>query len=200
MYIAGLTGNYGMGKSFVLSVFKELGAEVLDSDAIVHHLLQDKKVISKVKKILGGEAENEHGTLIKKEVAKIIFRNNEIREKLEAILHPLVFHEIQKYLRKIKGKQRLVIVEVPLLFEGGYQERFNRTITVYATQKTAIERLMKSGISRRNALKRLKAQLPIQIKKKKADYLIDNNRPKQKTRKQVKDIYEQLREEMLTKE
>jgi dephospho-CoA kinase len=59
---------------------------------------------------------------------------------------------------------------------------------------------MKSGISRRNALKRLKAQLPIQIKKKSADYLIDNNGPKQKTRKQVEDIYEQLREEMLTKE
>jgi len=57
---------------------------------------------------------------------------------------------------------------------------------------------MKSGISRRNALKRLKAQLPIQIKKKRADYLIDNNGPKQKTRKQVEDIYDQLREEMLT--
>ena len=189
-----------MGKSFVLSVFKELGAEVLDSDEIVHHLLQDKKVISKVKKVLGGQAENGHGALINKEVAKIIFNNNEIREKLEALLHPLVFREIQKYMRKIKGKQRLVIVEVPLLFEGGYQGRFNRTMTVYATQKTAIERLMKSGISRRNALKRLKAQLPIQIKKKRADYLIDNNGPKQKTRKQVEDIYEQLREEMLAQE
>ena len=199
MYI-GLTGNYGMGKSFVLSVFKELGAEVLDSDEIVHHLLQDKKVISKVKKILGGQAENKHGALINKEVAKIIFNNNEIREKLEALLHPLVFHEMQEYLRKIKGKQRIVIVEVPLLFEGGYQGRFSRTITVYATQKTAIERLMNSGISRRNALKRLKAQLPIQTKKKRADYLIDNNGPKRKTRKQVKDIYEQLRKEMLTKE
>lgn len=187
-----------MGKSFVLSVFKELGAEVLDSDEIVHHLLQDKKVISKVKKILGGQEENEHGALIKKEIARIIFNNNELRVKLEALLHPLVFHEIQNYLRKIKGKQRLVIVEVPLLFEGGHQGRFNRTITVHATQKTAIERLMKSGISRRNALKRLKAQLPIQIKKKRADYLIDNNGPKQKTRKQVKDIYDQLREEMLT--
>ncbi|RPI36227.1 MAG: dephospho-CoA kinase, partial [Nitrospiraceae bacterium] len=187
MYIAGLTGNYGMGKSFVLSVFKELGAEVLDSDEIVHGLLQDKKVISKVKKIMGGQGENEHGALIKKEIAKIIFNNNELRGRLEALLHPLVFHEIQNYLRKIKGKQRLVIVEVPLLFEGGHQGRFNRTITVHATQKTAIERLMKSGISRRNALKRPKAQLPIQIKKKRADYLIDNNGPKQKTRKQVKD-------------
>jgi dephospho-CoA kinase len=199
MYIAGLTGNYGMGKSFVLSVFKELGAEVLGSDEIVHHLLQDKKVISKVKKILGGEALNEHGMLIKKNVARIIFNNSELREKLEAILHPLVFHWIQKYLQKIKGNQRLVIVEVPLLFEGAYQGRFRRTITVYTTQKTALERLKKCGISRRNAMQRLKVQLPVQIKKKKADYLIDNNGSKQETRKQVENIYEQLREEMLTK-
>jgi dephospho-CoA kinase len=69
-------------------------------------------------------------------------------------------------------------------------------MTVYTTQKAAIERLMKSGISRGNALKRLKAQLPIQIKKKKADFLIDNNGSRRKTFRQVEKIYGQLCEEM----
>ena len=99
-------------------------------------------------------------------------------------------------LQKIKGRRRLAIVEVPLLFEGGYQDRFNRTITVFTTQKAAIERLMKAGISRSNAMKRLKAQLPARLKKKLADYIIDNNGTKQRTRRQIEKIYDKLIEEM----
>ena len=109
----------------------------------------------------------------------------------------MVFDNIQNYLKKISGKKKLIIVEVPLLFEGGYQGRFERTITVFTTQKTALERLMKAGVSRSNALKRLKAQLPIQIKKKNADFLIDNNGSKQRTRRQVESIYQKLLEEMV---
>ena len=195
--VIGLTGNYGMGKSFVLSVFKELGAIVLDSDEIVSHLLKDKKVVLKIKKILVDRVEKPDGTLDKVEIAKIIFENNVLREKLEVLLHPLVFDKIQKNLKKLSGKNKLIIVEVPLLFEGGYQDRFERTITVFTTQKTAIERLMRAGVSRGNALKRLKAQLPIQIKKKNADFLIDNNGPNKKTRRQVECIYHKLLEEMV---
>ncbi|MDH4232798.1 MAG: dephospho-CoA kinase [Nitrospirota bacterium] len=191
-----LTGNYGMGKSYVLSVFRELGAIVLDSDEIVDRLLRDKDVIAGVKEILGETIEKEDGSVDKRLIAKQIFDNSTLRKKLEVLLHGLVFDEIQKSLLKIKGKKRLVVVEVPLLFEGGYQVGFDTTITVYTTQKAAIERLMKTGISRSNALKRLKVQLPIQIKKKKADYLIDNNGSKQKTFRQVEQIYMQLREEM----
>lgn len=196
MLIAGLTGNYGMGKSYVLSVFRELGAMVLDSDEIVDHLLQDKRVVVRVKKILGEKIEKEDGSIDKKEIAKIIFDNSELREKLEVLLHEMVFDEIKNFLRKIKEKRRLVVVEVPLLFEGGYQDRFDTTMTVYTTKKVAIERLMRAGISRANALKRLKAQLPIQMKKEKAEYLIDNNGSKRKTFRQVKKIYGKLCGEM----
>ncbi len=190
--VIGLTGNYGMGKSFVLSVFRELGAIVIDSDDIVNLILHDKNVILDIKKILGDGIEKKNSTLDKEIVAKIIFNNNELRHKLEVLLHPMVFDKIETYLQKIKGKRQLIIVEVPLLFEGGYQNRFDRTVTVFTTQKAALERLMKAGVSRSNAMKRLKAQLPIQTKKKKADYLIDNNDSKQNTRKQVKNIYKQL--------
>jgi len=185
-----------MGKSFVLSVFKELGAIVLDSDDIVNLLLHDKNVILNIKKILGNMVEKEDGTLDKNKVAKKIFNNRELRSKVEVLLHPMVFEKIAISLQKIKGKRQLVIVAVPLLFEGGYQSRFNRTITVFTTQKLALERLMKVGVSGRDAMKRLKAQLPIQVKKKKADYLIDNTDTKQKTRNQVKSLWKQLLDEM----
>ena len=194
--LIGLTGNYGMGKTFVLSVFKEIGVIVLDSDDIVNHLLQDKRVIFSVKKILGNRVEMENGSLDKSEIANIIFNNNELKDKLEVLLHPMVFGEMEGALRRIKGKRRLVIVEVPLLFEGGYQQRFDRTITVFTTQKEALARLMKIGVSRSSAMKRLRTQLPIQTKKKAADYLIDNTGTKQRTRKQVKNIYRLLLNEM----
>ena len=185
-----------MGKSYVLSVFRELGAIVLDSDKIVALLLQDRGVILKIKKILGSCVVKKDGALDKGKVAKIIFNNNELRQKIELLLHPLVFARVEASLKKIKGSRRLAIVEVPLLFEGGYQARFDRTITVFTTQKTALERLLNAGVSRNNAMKRLKAQLPPQTKKKLADYVIDNNGTKQRTRRQIENIYEKLLEEM----
>jgi dephospho-CoA kinase len=194
--VIGLTGNYGMGKSYVLSVFRELGAIVLDSDKIVALLLQDRGVILKIKKILGSCVVKKDGALDKGKVAKIIFNNNELRQKIELLLHPLVFARVEASLKKIKGSRRLAIVEVPILFEGGYQARFDRTITVFTTQKTALERLLNAGVSRNNAMKRLKAQLPPQTKKKLADYVIDNNGTKQRTRRQIENIYEKLLEEM----
>ena len=194
--VIGLTGNYGMGKSYVMSVFRELGAMVLDSDDIVDQLLQDRRVILKIRKILGSGVERDDGTLDKGEVAKIIFNNSKLRRKLEVLLHPMVFAGVEAILGNIKGKSRLAIVEVPLLFEGGYQYRFDRTISVFTTQKAALERLMKAGVSRSNAMKRLRAQLPARIKKKLADYVIDNNGTKQRTRRQVEKIYQQLLEEM----
>jgi len=162
----------------------------------VKHLLEDKEVISGVKKLLGKSVSMENGSLDKNEIANIIFNNCELRNKLEALLHPMIFEKVESSLIKIRGKSRVVIIEVPLLFEGGYQGRFNRTITVFTTQKAALERLVKSGVSRRNAMKRLKAQLPIQTKKKKADFLVDNNDAKQSTRKQVESIYKKLLDEM----
>ena len=194
--VIGLTGNYGMGKSYVLSIFRELGAIVLDSDDIVAQLLQDSGVVLKIKKILGSGVEKDDGTLDKGEVAKLVFNNSELRSKLEVLLHPMVFARLESSLEKIKGRRSLAVVEVPLLFEGGYQGRFNRTITVFTTQKAALERLMKAGVSRRNAMKRLKAQLPARTKKKLADYVIDNNGTKQRTRRQVEKIYYELIAEM----
>lgn len=189
MLKVGLTGNYGMGKSSVLSAFEDLGAVTLDSDRIVGELLKKKDIIAKVRTLLGKEVVDEKGNLIKSSVAKIIFNNNKLRNKLEVLLHPLVMRRIDELVGKIRGKEGIIIVEVPLLFEGKYQGQFDKTITVYTTRKTALERLRDTGVSRKDALMRMKAQMPIQKKKKLADYVIDNNGSKKKTRGQVKKIY-----------
>lgn len=194
MMLAALTGNFGMGKSSVLSAFKDLGATVLDSDRIVAHLLKEKKVIRRIKELLGEEILGPDGQLDKKAAAEKIFGNRELKRALEAFLHPLVLKEINDFISRLKDKGSIVVVEVPLLFEGGYQGMFNKVITVYSTRENALRRLAKAGISREEAIARLKTQLPIRIKRRQSDFTINNNGTRRETRKQIEKIYGLLRE------
>jgi dephospho-CoA kinase len=192
MIKAGLTGNYGMGKSSVLSLFAALGAVTLDCDLIVEHLLEEKDVIEKIKKVLGSDVTGPGGGLDKKAVADKVFRDKTDRKRLEDLLHPLVFEKLDDSINGIGDKQRIIIVEVPLLFEGNYSSRFDRVIAVHTTYDEAVRRLMQSGISREEIEARLKAQMPIEEKIRLADYSIDNNGSPPETRKQVEAIYSVL--------
>jgi len=195
MLVAALTGNYGMGKSSVLSAFRDLGAVTLDSDRVVELLLKEAGVIEKVRKLLGSDVVAAGGVLDKKAVAAKIFHDPGLKKGLEGIIHPLVFERVNDFIGRIKDKNRIVIVEVPLLFEGNYQEDFSKVITVYAPEEAAIERLENSGVTREEALLRLRSQLPIEEKKARADYLIDNSASKEETLTQVAEVYRLLCEE-----
>jgi dephospho-CoA kinase len=196
MLIAALTGNFGMGKSYVLSLFGELGATTLESDRVVGMLLKDKDVIAKVKDLLGGDVATPEGDLDKKAIAGKIFHDRTMKDKLEAILHPLVFNEVKDFTGRIKNRDSLVIVEVPLLFEGDYQAGFEKIITVFTSDEIALDRLQRSGVSLSDAKARLKNQLPISRKKGRADYVIDNSGSKEDTKRQVEEVYRSLRREM----
>ncbi len=192
MIVAALTGNYGMGKSSVARLFAECGAYTLDSDLIVADLLRKKAVIEKIRILLGTGVLNADRSLNKKMVADIIFSDQNARRNLEALLHPMVFQAVQRSIKKLKPAVRIAIVEVPLLFEGGFQTQFDSTITVFANQKTALSRLRQAGVTRKDALARLQAQMDIRRKKKLADYVIDNNGTKHQLKMQVKRIYNAL--------
>ena len=184
-----------MGKSSVAALFAQCGAYTLDSDAIVAELLEARTVIQRIRRLLGPEVLHADGSLNKQIVADIIFHDHTARRKIEALLHPLVFQAVEAAIRKLKANTPLVIVEVPLLFEGGFQRRFDSTITVHTNQKTSLMRLRKAGISRKDALARLHAQMDIREKKRLADYVIDNNGTKQQIRAQVKKIFKALMED-----
>jgi dephospho-CoA kinase len=195
MLIIGLTGNYGMGKSSVASMFRELGAATIDSDEIVAGLLKNRGVIRSVAGIIGKEALNRDKTLNKRLIAEKIFTYKKLRIKLEAFLHPLVFEVIEAFVRKIRDRDAIIIVEIPLLFEAKFKKRFDRTITVHSSRKTALARLKKAGISRPAALARLNAQMDIREKKRLADYTIANNGAWQLTEARVRQVFEMLMEE-----
>ena len=183
-----------MGKSTVLSMFEKLGAAILDTDKIIESLLTDKDVLEKIRGLLDDKVFDENGSLNKKKLADLIFKNNKLRYLLENILHPLVFERIEFFLDKINKKDKIILIAVPLLYERGYEERFDGIITVYTQEETALNRLEKEGITREKAVLRLKAQLPIEEKTKRSDFVIDNNGTIEETMSQVKTIYKKLRE------
>jgi dephospho-CoA kinase len=196
MLIAALTGNFGMGKSYVLSLFRELGAVTLESDRVVGMLLKEDGVIAKVKGLLGSDVTTPEGNLDKKAIAEKIFHDRAMKDKLESLLHPLVFEKVEDFTGRIKNRDSLVIVEVPLLFEREYQAGFEKIITVCTSDKIALERLQMSGVPASDAKARLKNQLPISEKKARADYVIDNSGSKEQTRRQVEEVHRSLLKDM----
>ncbi|GAQ95432.1 dephospho-CoA kinase [Thermodesulfovibrio aggregans] len=193
MIKVGLTGNFGMGKTTVAELFRSLGAYVINTDKIVEELLNDNSVMNEIKKLFGEEAFLE-GKINKKYISQIVFENPLMRIYLENILHPKVFEKIDEIIKNIptRGEPKIVIIEAPVIFERGYQNRFDIIITVYTTEEIAIERLQKKGIPRDEAIKRLKAQFPIEMKKSKSDYVIDNSESIEKTKAQVEEIFQKL--------
>src|SRR4030042_2087929 len=175
MLFVGLTGNYGMGKSTILTMFKKLGAIIIDTDRIVDSLLKETEVLKNIRGLLGDTVFGKNGSLNKKKVADLIFTNKALRHSLENILHPLVFERIDLILDKTNSKDRIIIIEAPLLYESGYKDRFNRTVTVHTKEETALSRLENDGIKKEDAILRLKSQLPIEEKVKQSDFVIDNN-------------------------
>ena len=195
MFLVGLTGNYGMGKSTVLHMFRKFGVITIDADKIVESLLEEKSVLENIRELLGDRVFDKNGSLNKKKIVDIIFDNNALRHSLEDTLHPLVFEKIKDFLDKMNEKDKVAMIEVPLLFERGYEDRFDRTITIYTKEEVALNRLEKDGVNREEAVLRLKAQLPIEEKIKRADYVIDNNGTPEETMGQVERIYNKLLKE-----
>ena len=184
-----------MGKSIVLARFEKLGAITLDADKIVEDLLSQQEVLEKIRGIMGSGAFNADGRVNKKKVADLIFKNDILKSSFEDLLHPLVFGRIEDFLKTLGSKKAVVVVEVPLLFERGYEKRFDRTITVHTNNETAFQRLEKDGVTREEAMQRLRSQLPVEEKMKKSDFLINNDGTPGETLAQVSALYEKFLQE-----
>ena len=195
MLKVGLTGSIGTGKSTVEKLMQELGAYTIDADKIVHDLLEKPEIINQIKKEFGNEVIQD-SKINRKKLAHIVFHNKEKRKKLENILHPLVFKEIQKFFQQVEKKDpcAIAVADVPLMIETGSYKNYDIVIVVYSPKSTQIERLLKKGMSKEEALARINAQMDIEEKKKYADIVIENTGSFEDLRKKVENVYKILKE------
>ncbi|MCK9236169.1 MAG: dephospho-CoA kinase [Acholeplasmataceae bacterium] len=171
-YIIGLTGGIASGKSVAANYFKKSGIVVLDSDLIVQHLWQtNDEMVRKIEALFDFEIKTKQD---RKRISQIIFNDRKMRLKLNDIVHPLVFLELEKQLA-MHQDQKLIVVDMPLLFEVGYEKKCDVTCLVYTTEEIQIERLMiRDQMSKEDAFLRLKSQMSIEEKKLKVDIIFDN--------------------------
>ncbi len=187
--MVGLTGGFGTGKTTVLSMFERLGATTLNSDSVVHQALStDSRVIKNIKGAFGKDVFSK-GRIDRKLLAKKVFNNSRALKKLNSLVHPAVKRKVFEMRRHLKARrsQAIVVVEVPLLFEAGFDKYFDVTIGVAAGLKNQRERILKNTrFSAKDIKARTRLQLSLKEKVRRCDFVIDNNGTKKNTLKQVR--------------
>ncbi len=196
----GITGGLGTGKSKVMEILKNHGALVISSDNIVHEeMKKGKPVYGAVVKNFGEKILAADGEIDRSALAKIVFQDEEKRKKLESLIHPRVREVIIDFFSqqaKQKNPPSAVFVEVPLLFEVGWEELFDQVWVVWAPKELVRQRLLQSGkFSPEDLEARLKAQMPLGEKVKKADKVIENKRSLRELEKKVGERWRKLNAE-----
>ena len=194
MFIIGLTGSLGTGKSTVAAMFAKRGMRIIDADAITRALLAPgNKCVKKVAKVFPGGILN-ISTINRSELAKIVFKHPRELKKLTDILYPEALKEVKSKLSQYKN-ECMVVLDVPLLFESGWDKITDTTIVVKAKRAQQIERAQKRlGINRSDVMRRLKNQMPLKQKCDMADIIVDNSGDIIHTRSQVDAIINRLRQ------
>lgn len=185
--ILGLTGGIATGKSTVSNLFKENGIPVVDADVGAREVVKAGTEGLKRIEVVFGHQVISSGQLDRKALGKIVFENPKELEKLNRILGDLIAEWIHdEKERYIEEKHSLVVLDIPLLFESGYQEVVDQVMVVATTPDVQLHRLMeRDQIDEQTARKKIAAQEPIMDKILKADFVIDNNGTKENTRIQV---------------
>jgi dephospho-CoA kinase len=185
----GLTGGIACGKSTVANMLVERGAMLVDADRIAREVVEPESPgLARVTERFGQEILLPDGALNRKKLGEIIFGSPQARKDLEGILHPLVRALMRERMEQYEREQpdRLVVVDVPLLYESGLQAMFEAVMVVYVPRAVQLDRLMKrDSLSLEQAEKRLQAQMDIEQKKALADILITNEGSLAQTEGQV---------------
>ncbi|MBT3182788.1 MAG: dephospho-CoA kinase [Deltaproteobacteria bacterium] len=190
-----LTGNIGTGKSTVSWMFEELGIPTIDADKIAHEALAPHSPIwEQIFKHFGKSILLEDNVIDRSKLAKTIFDDPRERKFLESLIHPYVRNEISHRIASlVKQNQPFVMVEIPLLFEVGWESDFDAIIVITCSKENEIERCRnKFKLSREEALKRIDSQYPLQRKIDSADVIIENDGPLEETEVQVKRLYHEM--------
>jgi dephospho-CoA kinase len=196
MKIIGLTGGIATGKSIVASVFRELGAILLDADVIARLVvLPHQPAWEDIVEFFGPQVVNEDESLNRAKIGEIVYNNPDSLTELNRITHPRIMQHYKDELRRIKTEQpdAVVVLEVPLLYETNMDKLCQQVIVVYVDRETQIKRLMKrDNMSYEDAVRRISAQMPMDEKVGRADFIIDNRGSVEETKEKATKYYNEI--------
>lgn len=197
MILVGLTGGVACGKSSVARLLQDSGAFLIDADVLARTVVErGKPALKDIARVFGKKSLLPDGTLNRPALAKIVFGSPAKLKKLNAIVHPRVAREQAKMARAIATQEprAVVIYDAPVLIEAGAHKRMDKIVVVAADEQTQIKRLHnRSHLSKTEALRRIKSQMPLAKKTAMADYVIDGTLSFEQTKHEVQRIYDELK-------
>ena len=201
--IVGVTGGIASGKSTVSRLLAEKGAFTINLDEIGHELLKrGSPVMDELLEAFGSDILDASGDVSRQKLGSIVFTDDDARERLNAIMHPPIVQRSQSEARWLAAEDpnRVVVIDIPLLIEGGRQELVDVIVVVTTSTENQLQRLLARSIedsrplSREKAQARISAQIPLSEKVKFAHFVIDNNGVLEELSHQVDRLWTELRE------
>lgn len=193
-YIIGLTGGIGCGKSEAAKCLKSLGAAHIDADGISRELTAPGgDALPAIREKFGDEVFCEDGTLDRAVLGRIVFASEPHRRMLEGIIHPLVQSRTLAEIEAAGARgDKVVILDVPLLYETGMDVLCDETWVVSAGPETQLSRVMQRGLTAEQAQARIDSQMPAEERNAKATRIINTDRPVERTQAELTNLYHQL--------
>jgi dephospho-CoA kinase len=193
----GLTGGIASGKSTVARYFQDLGALIIDADRIGHEAIEPgRAAYREILSHFGTEILDSGGRIDRKKLGSIVFADPHRLRALNSIVHPRIIARTEELAADYQRQnpQSVVIVDAALIFESRIGGSLNKVIVAWCQPEQQLERLIaKAGVSREEAERRIKSQMPVEEKRRRADYLIDCSGSMEETRRQADAIYLELR-------
>jgi dephospho-CoA kinase len=186
MFVLGLTGSIGMGKSTTAKFFAEEGVLVHDSDAVVHRLYEGEAAPA-IEAAFPGTPAN--GKVDRDKLAKHLVAHPGDFKKLEAIVHPLVRRKSDEFLAQAEGQgAKIVVLDIPLLYETAGEARCDAVVVVSAPAEVQRARMTERGLTDERFEAIVARQVPDAVKREKADFVVDSGQGFDRARMQVREI------------
>lgn len=195
MIVIGLTGGIATGKSTVTAALRDLGVPVIDADQVARQVVEPgQPALDEIVAAFGPDLLRDDGRLDREKLASLVFADGAARQRLNSITHPHILRAIDRQRQEAAAAgQRVLALDVPLLFEAGMDRSVDRVWVVTASPSQQLQRLMgRDGLTAEEARRRVESQMPLEEKLRRADAVIDNSGSVEATRTRVRNLLEAL--------
>jgi len=195
MFVIGITGNFGTGKTTVSRMLAELGAVLINADELGHELLQpDDQAYGKIVAAFGKSILSPNGEIDRSKLGKLVFDDNTALARLNKITHPRIYEIVKQKIEEYRqAGTRVVVLEAALLIEAGWMPLLNQLWVTTAPEATIVRRLKSSrGLSEEQVLARLRTQMPQEEKARQADIVINTDCSLNELKARITELWHRL--------